>query len=156
MWTYHRFSTFIRDKGLLARGRLLKRYAAPAKAKPQNMPTNSCHRREWLCCSARRRPINPSKPRHGILLLTRGNQAGHTVIGSVRSVEKGEELLSVHPEWKDNLSFAIVSDFTATGTWVKTFQEHDLDYVVHVAAPAWDDPTNTDFDKDFLEPSVKG
>jgi len=64
--------------------------------------------------------------------------------------------LSVHPELKDKLSFTIVSDYTKAGTWDDTFKSHDFDYVVHVAAPLLDNPANVEFDKFFLEPSVKG
>jgi hypothetical protein len=74
----------------------------------------------------------------------------------VRSPKKGEQILSVHPEWADKLSFTIVSDYTKAGTWDDTFKKHEFDYVVHVAAPLLDDPENVDFDKFFLEPSVKG
>lgn len=77
-------------------------------------------------------------------------------MGSVRSPKKGEQLLSVHPEWNDKLSFSIVLDYTNAGTWDETFKSHDFDYVVHVAAPLLDNPENVDFDKYFLEPSVKG
>lgn len=77
-------------------------------------------------------------------------------MGSVRSPKKGEQLLSVHPEWNDKLSFTIVSDYTKVGTWDETFKNYDFDYVVHVAAPLLDNPENIDFDKFFLEPSVKG
>ena len=65
-------------------------------------------------------------------------------------------MLSVHPEWKGKLSFVTVSDYTKSGTWDHTFKQHDFDYVVHVAAPLLDNPENVDFDKFFLEPSVKG
>ena len=74
----------------------------------------------------------------------------------MRSPTKGEQILSVHPEWADKLSFTIVSDYTKAGTWDDTFKKHEFDYVVHVAAPLLDDPENVDFDKFFLEPSVKG
>ena len=74
----------------------------------------------------------------------------------MRSAQKGEQILSFHPEWADKLSFTIVSDYTKAGTWDDTFKKHDFDYVVHVAAPLLDNPENVDFDRFFLEPSVKG
>jgi nucleoside-diphosphate-sugar epimerase len=83
-------------------------------------------------------------------------QAGHKVVGSIRSPSKGTELLSIHPEWEGKVSFVTVPDYAKLGTWDNTFREHDLDYVVHVAAPLLDNPKNVDFDKHFLEPSVKG
>lgn len=81
---------------------------------------------------------------------------GHKVTGSVRSPAKGQQILETHPEWKDQLDFVTVSDYSAAGTWDEAFQNHDFDYVIHTAAPLLDDPRLTDFVKDFLNPSVDG
>lgn len=75
---------------------------------------------------------------------------------AVRSAAKGEQILSFHPEYAGKLDFVVVSDYAAAGTWDKTFQEKEFDYVIHTAAPLLDDPKNTDFVKHFLEPSVDG
>ena len=69
---------------------------------------------------------------------------------------KREQLLSIHPEWKDKLSFVTVADYAKPGTWDETFQKHDIDYVVHVAAPLLDNLKNVDYDQFFHEPSVQG
>jgi nucleoside-diphosphate-sugar epimerase len=82
--------------------------------------------------------------------------AGHTVVGSVRSASKGNQILSTHPEYAGKLSFAIVSDYAATGTWDETIKNGNFDYVIHTAAPLLDDPKNTDFERDFLRTSVDG
>ncbi|KAG9234404.1 hypothetical protein BJ875DRAFT_376469 [Amylocarpus encephaloides] len=79
---------------------------------------------------------------------------GHTVTGSVRSTAKGEQMLAFHPEYKGKLDFVVVSDYAAPGTWDKTFQEKEFEYVIHTAAPLLDDPANTDFVKHFLEPNI--
>jgi nucleoside-diphosphate-sugar epimerase len=81
---------------------------------------------------------------------------GHTVTGSVRSSSKGEQLLATHPEYTGKFSFVIVSDYAKEGTWDEAFRGEEFDYVVHTAAPLLDDPANTDFEKDFLRPSVQG
>ena len=65
-------------------------------------------------------------------------------------------MLSIHPEWQGKVSFVTVADYAKTGTWDEVFKTHDFDYVVHVAGPLLDNPANVDFDKNFLEPSVKG
>ncbi|KAH6664416.1 hypothetical protein B0J14DRAFT_493555 [Halenospora varia] len=82
--------------------------------------------------------------------------AGHHVTGSVRTLAKGEQLLKTHPEWTGHLDFVVVSEYDAPGTWDATFQEKDINYVVHTAAPLLDNPANTDFERDFLKPSVEG
>ncbi len=80
--------------------------------------------------------------------------AGHQVTGSVRSADKGKQILAAHPEYTGRLSFVIVSDYSASGTWDETMEEVDFDYVIHTAAPLLDDPRNVDFRRDFLQPSV--
>jgi hypothetical protein len=91
-------------------------------------------------------------------MLTRGTvgwQKGHDVVGSVRKDIYGDQLLSLHPEWKGKVTFINVSDYTKEGTWDEAFKPGDLDYVLHVAAPM-PSSANKDFDRDFLEPNVKG
>lgn len=81
---------------------------------------------------------------------------GHNVTGSVRSTSKSQQILDKHPEYKGQVRFVIISDFTLPGAWDTTFQDVEFDYVVHTAAPLLDDPANEDFDRDFLKPSVDG
>lgn len=81
---------------------------------------------------------------------------GHSVVGSVRSAAKGQQILDRHPEYKGHLDFVVVADYTVSGTWDDTFKHHDFDFVVHSAAPLLDNPENTDFVQHFLKPSVDG
>ncbi|KAG4437215.1 hypothetical protein IFR05_007304 [Cadophora sp. M221] len=82
--------------------------------------------------------------------------AGHQVTGSVRSLAKGEQIFATHPEYAGKLTFTVVSDYAKSGTWDETIKEGEFDFVVHTAAPLLDDPGNTDFERDFLVPSVDG
>ena len=81
---------------------------------------------------------------------------GHTVTGSLRDANKGADIFKTHPQWEGKLSFVSVSDYTKEGVWDSVFKEGNFDYVIHVAAPVLDNPKNTDFIKDFAEPSEKG
>ncbi|CZT13810.1 related to flavonol reductase/cinnamoyl-CoA reductase [Rhynchosporium graminicola] len=82
--------------------------------------------------------------------------AGHKVTGSVRSVSKGERILATHSEYEGKLNFVVVSEYAKQGTWDEAFKEGEFDFVVHTAAPLLDDPGNTNFERDFLNPSVGG
>ncbi|CZT50831.1 uncharacterized protein RSE6_11891 [Rhynchosporium secalis] len=82
--------------------------------------------------------------------------AGHKVTGSVRSVSKGEQILATHSEYEGKLNFVVVSEYAKQGTWDEAFKEGEFDFVVHTAAPLLDDPGNTNFERDFLNPSVGG
>ena len=81
---------------------------------------------------------------------------GHSVTGSVRTAAKGQEILDIHPEWQGKLDFVIVVDYTVPRTWDTIFQDNDFDFVIHTAAPLLDDPRLSDFERDFLVPSVNG
>jgi nucleoside-diphosphate-sugar epimerase len=80
--------------------------------------------------------------------------SGHDIVGSVRAATKGKEILDLHPEWASKLKFVPVADYTKAGVWDEVFHEHDVDYVIHSAAPLLDDERNTDFERDFLKPGV--
>jgi nucleoside-diphosphate-sugar epimerase len=81
---------------------------------------------------------------------------GHFVVGSVRSSPKGDEILATHPEYAGKISFVTVSDYAKKGIWENIMREGEFDYVIHVAAPLLDDPRLSDFERDFLAPSVDG
>ena len=81
---------------------------------------------------------------------------GHTVTGSLRDKTKGAGILALHPEWEGKLDFVSVADYAKEGVWDEVFEQGDFDYVVHVAAPVLDNPQNTDFERDFVIPSIRG
>lgn len=81
---------------------------------------------------------------------------GHTVTGSLRDKAKGAGILKLHPEWDGKLDFVSVADYAQEGAWDAVFEKGDFDYVVHVAAPVLDNPKNTDFERDFAKPSIRG
>jgi nucleoside-diphosphate-sugar epimerase len=71
-------------------------------------------------------------------------------------LSKAEPLLKLHPEWKDHLRFVEVRHLSKPGVWDEVIKTGNFDYVIHNAAPVSDDPSATDFDRDFLEPAVVG
>jgi nucleoside-diphosphate-sugar epimerase len=79
---------------------------------------------------------------------------GHEVTGSIRSAEKEKEIFAAHPEYVGKLSFVIISDYAAEGTWDEAISKGEFDYILHTAAPLLDDVRNSDFKRDFLTPSV--
>jgi nucleoside-diphosphate-sugar epimerase len=81
---------------------------------------------------------------------------GHTVTGSVRRATAGEIVLAEHPEWSRKLDFVEIKDYAEAGIWNDVFKSRAFDHIVHVAAPLLDNPANTDYDRDFLRPSVEG
>ena len=82
--------------------------------------------------------------------------AGHHVVGSIRRVSSGDELLAEHPEWKGKLEFVVVPDYTAKGVFDSVFQDKDIDYILHVASPMYGDSRAADYDKDWLKPLIDG
>jgi nucleoside-diphosphate-sugar epimerase len=82
--------------------------------------------------------------------------AGHTIVGTVRRDGLADQILALHPEWKDKLEIIIVRDYADESNWDEVFKKYSFDHIVHVAAPLLDNPANTDYDRDFLKPSVDG
>jgi len=81
---------------------------------------------------------------------------GHTVTGSVRRASAGAAILAENPAWKEKLDFIEITDYATPGIWDDVFKTQSFDYIVHVAAPLLDNPANTDYDRDYLRPSVEG
>ncbi|KAK3349304.1 hypothetical protein B0T25DRAFT_547663 [Lasiosphaeria hispida] len=82
--------------------------------------------------------------------------AGHNVIGTVRRGNLIEEIFAIHPEWKEKLEIIVVKDYAEESSWDEVFKKYPFDHIVHVAAPLLDAPTNTDYERDFLKPTVDG
>lgn len=82
--------------------------------------------------------------------------AGHHVVGTVRRASVIDEIFALHPEWKESLELIVVGDYADEASWDSVFKGYSIDYIMHVAAPLLDTPTNTDYDRDFLKPSVDG
>ncbi|KAG0632968.1 hypothetical protein HOY80DRAFT_930612 [Tuber brumale] len=109
-------------------------------------------------------PTTTTKPK---VLLTGANgyvaahvlkqlvEANYHVTGTVRSEEKANLSRSFNPEYEGSVRFIVLPDFTEQESWDRIFKETEYDYVVHTAAPLMSEE-NTDFDKHYLEPNVRG
>lgn len=77
-------------------------------------------------------------------------------MASVRSDAKGQEMLDLHPDWKGKVSFVAVPDIGAEKAFNHVFEKAEtaFDYIIHTASPV--DFSVTDFQKDLIDPAVKG
>ncbi|RSL86236.1 hypothetical protein CEP51_002926 [Fusarium floridanum] len=83
-------------------------------------------------------------------------ERGHTVVATVRSKSKGDQMLAGHGGTQvERLSYVIVSDIASRGAFDKAVQSNPpFDYVIHTASPFhdnWRDPA-----KDVLNPAIDG
>lgn len=83
-------------------------------------------------------------------------ERGHTVVTTVRSKAKGDQILAKHSSVpSDKLSYVIVPDIAQEGAFDKAVQSQPpFDYVLHTASPfhhKFEDPV-----EDMLEPAIKG
>ena len=81
---------------------------------------------------------------------------GHQVIGTVRRLKSGDEILKEHPEWSGSIDFVEINDYTNQDNWDALFKSRDIDYIVHVASPIFSNPETIDYDRDYLKPGVDG
>ncbi|KAJ5542313.1 hypothetical protein N7535_004733 [Penicillium sp. DV-2018c] len=83
-------------------------------------------------------------------------QHGFDTVVTVRSEEKGKQILDAHPDVsKEKLSYVIVKDIAQDGAFDEAIKSSPpFDYVLHTASPFHfniQDPV-----KDFLDPAIKG
>lgn len=82
----------------------------------------------------------------------------HKVIITTRSASSAADLTSWHPEWPSgDITVCPIADFTVDNAFDELFQRHpEIDYVVHVAAPLSDHPSNVDFEQHYERPNILG
>ncbi|WBW75550.1 NADPH-dependent methylglyoxal reductase GRE2 [Schizosaccharomyces osmophilus] len=78
---------------------------------------------------------------------------GYRVRGTVRSMEKAEELVRLNPELKDKVDFVLVKDIIAPNAFKDVVK--DCDYICHVASPFFFESV-TDNKAQLLDPAHKG
>ncbi|KAF8755602.1 NAD-P-binding protein [Rhizoctonia solani] len=78
---------------------------------------------------------------------------GYTVVGTVRSDSKGEELIKLFPLHADKLTYAVVPDILKRGAFDQVIREGNYDAIAHAASPVVL-PSGTI--EDFVRPAVDG
>lgn len=69
-------------------------------------------------------------------ILLRFLQAGHTVVATVRTKERAEQVVPTIPQdLKSRVTFAIIPDVAAPGCFEQVIKENDFDGVIHTATP---------------------
>ncbi|CAB58730.1 Flavonol reductase/cinnamoyl-CoA reductase family protein [Schizosaccharomyces pombe] len=80
-------------------------------------------------------------------------QAGYRVRGTVRSMEKADELIRLNPGLKDKIEFVIVKDVSASNAFDGVLK--DVELICHIASPFFVENV-TDNKSQLLDPAVKG
>ena len=93
----------------------------------------------------------------GFRVLMSALEANYSVRCVVRSQSRADELLAnpviMRLSPNHSLCFTVVPDFTAKGAFHQSLQ--GVSYVIHVASPV-PGPGKTDWERDLIEPAVKG
>ncbi|KAJ5150846.1 NAD dependent epimerase/dehydratase [Penicillium canariense] len=81
---------------------------------------------------------------------------GYPVTVTVRSQEKADDIIKIHPSWKGKVEFAIVADFTSAKPFDHLFEspKTPFNYVIHTASPVTFQVS--DIQKEMIEPAEKG
>jgi nucleoside-diphosphate-sugar epimerase len=74
----------------------------------------------------------------------------------LRSEAKAQEILELHPTWKDKVTFVFVKDIVTPGAFDDIFKQekNGFDYIIHTASPV--SFSVTDFQKELIDPAVQG
>ena len=80
-------------------------------------------------------------------------EKGYSVVGTVRSASKGDELVKLFSQYGDKFSYALVPDIAKPGAFDQVIKEGKYDGVAHAASPV--NVPGGSFD-DFVKPAVSG
>ncbi|KAG8716707.1 methylglyoxal reductase (NADPH-dependent) gre2, partial [Ceratobasidium sp. 394] len=75
-------------------------------------------------------------------------ERGYTVVGTVRSTSKGEELVKIHSKFGDRFTYAVVPDIVKAGAFDEVIKQGKFDGVAHAASPV--------VVADYIRPAVDG
>ncbi|KAG8788399.1 methylglyoxal reductase (NADPH-dependent) gre2 [Ceratobasidium sp. 428] len=79
-------------------------------------------------------------------------ERGYTVVGTVRSTSKGEELLKLHDRFGGQFSYVVVPDIVQAGAFDEVIKQGKFDGVAHAASPVVAGSTPDD----YIRPAVDG
>ncbi|KAF8601899.1 NAD(P)-binding protein [Ceratobasidium sp. AG-I] len=80
-------------------------------------------------------------------------ERGYTVVGTVRSEKKGEELAKLYTEYPGRFSYAVVPDIVKAGAFDQVIKEGNFDGVAHAASPVVIPNATAD---DYFRPAIDG
>ncbi|KAJ1301919.1 hypothetical protein OPQ81_000758 [Rhizoctonia solani] len=78
---------------------------------------------------------------------------GYSVVGTVRSESKGEDLVKLFPSYAGKISYAVVPNIVKAGAFDQVIKEGNFDAVAHAASPVVV-PGGTV--EDFVKPAIDG
>jgi nucleoside-diphosphate-sugar epimerase len=81
-------------------------------------------------------------------------ERNYRIVATVRSVKKGEEILNLHPSWKNNIVLVYISDITALGAFDEAFKIATYDYIIHNASPL--NFSANDIREEIIRPAIEG
>jgi hypothetical protein len=81
------------------------------------------------------------------------SQSGYQVTTSVRSEDKAQQLLDLHPAWTNMVEFVSVPELRKSDAFVKVF-DRTYDFIIHTASPVAFKVD--DVQKDLIDPALQG
>ena len=81
-------------------------------------------------------------------------QRNYHIIATVRSEKKAQDILNLHPDWSENITFAYIPDISAEGAYDEAFKIGGFDYIIHNASPL--NFSATDIQNEIIGPAIGG
>ena len=73
----------------------------------------------------------------------------------MRSASKAQQIIALHPSWKDKVTFVYVTDIATPGAFDHVFEEREgFNYIIHTASPVTFNVE--DVKKDLIDPGING
>ena len=81
-------------------------------------------------------------------------EQNYHVIATVRSEAKAKDIIKLHPDWEEQITFVYIPDITAQGAYDEAFGLGKIDYIIHNASPL--NFSAKDIEKEVIEPAIQG
>ncbi|KAF8601883.1 D-lactaldehyde dehydrogenase [Ceratobasidium sp. AG-I] len=80
-------------------------------------------------------------------------ERGYTVVGTVRTEKKGQELVKLYAQYGGRFNYTVVPDIVKSGAFDQVIKDSEFDGVAHAASPVF--ITNATVD-DYFRPAIQG
>lgn len=81
-------------------------------------------------------------------------ERNYHIIATVRTEQKSQEIIRLHPTWENNITFVYIPDIATKGAYDEAFRIGEFDYIIHNASPVTF--SAKDIHEEIIRPAVEG
>jgi nucleoside-diphosphate-sugar epimerase len=81
-------------------------------------------------------------------------ERNYHIVATVRTEQKAQEIIKLHPTWKNNITFVYIPDIAAEGAYDEAFRISEFDYIIHNASPL--NFSAKEIHEEIIKPAIQG